>query len=207
MSELFSKNGRRYMTLDYDNLTESGIKELTQAFAKEKEKVVEVIASNRKAKKDGQFQKKIQLIFENGQAITITVGEQGDIAQTKLNATVIPIQSAPTVKAYARDVTIAMARNQLKFEKALARKAAAAIKDTSNVKPANRSLDARIQEAKVAVIAANSNLEAERKRLALAKDSASKATSELDRLKTKLSALKSEEDGLIKAIQDKGGDI
>lgn len=199
--ERFSQNKKRYFTLDFSNVTEAGLKDLITSFNKAKAKVVETIASNRKAKKDGLFQKRAQFIFENGQSVTVTVGEQGDIVQTKLNTTVIPVSDSGTIDAYAKDVVMTMDKNQVSFEKALARKAAAAIKDTSDVKPASRPLAARIAEVQSAISAANSNIDAEKLRLAAANNVLNKNSSELEALKTKLGSLKSEENGLVEAIR------
>jgi hypothetical protein len=203
--ELFSKNKQRYFTLDYDNATESGLKPLIAAFGKAGEKVVEVVASNMKKRTDGNFQKQAQFIFENGQSLVITIGELGDVALTKLNSTIIPISDSGTINAYAKDVSNAMGKNQVKFEKALARKAAAAIKDVSNVKPASKSLAARVVEAQQAMSAATSNIEAESKRLAEANLLKNKNSEELDRLKSQLSAAKSEENSLADAISELEG--
>lgn len=205
--ERFSKNGKRYFTLDFDQVTEAGLKSLIQSFNKAKAKVVEVIASNRKVKKDGNFQKKAQFIFENGQSVTITVGELGDVAQTMLNSTVIPVSDSGTMDAYAKDVVTAMDKNQPKFEKALARKAAAAIKDTSDVKPISRPLSVRIAEVGQAIAAANSNLDAEKKRLERARASAQVESDNLAKVQTRLNTLKSEESELIKEIEAKGGKV
>ena len=199
--ERLRQNKKRYFTLDFSNVTEAGLKDLITSFNKAKAKVVETIASNRKAKKDGLFQKRAQFIFENGQSVTVTVGEQGDIVQTKLNTTVIPVSDSGTIDAYAKDVVMTMDKNQVSFEKALARKAAAAIKDTSDVKPASRPLAARIAEVQSAISAANSNIDAEKLRLAAANNVLNKNSSELEALKTKLGSLKSEENGLVEAIR------
>lgn len=205
--ERFSKNGKRYFTLDFDQVTEMGLKGLIQSFNKAKAKVVEVIASNRKVKKDGNFQKKAQFIFENGQSVTITVGELGDIAQTMLNSTVIPVSDSGTMDAYVKDVISSMDKNQIKFEKALARKAAAAIKDTSDVKPISRPLSVRIAEVGEAIAAVNGNLDAEKKRLEKARKKAQEEADNLAKIQANITALKSEESELIKAIEAKGGKI
>lgn len=205
--ERFSKNKQKYFTLDYDNLTERGLRDLIKAFSIAGADIVEVVASDRAKRVNGEEQKTVQLIFDNGQSVTVVVGPLGDIAQTKLNSSIAPISQAKSAADYARDVVTAMERNQDKFDKALARKAASAIKDTSDVKPASRSLAARIKEAGEAVAAASNNLAAERKRLAVANVRVNETSSELDKLKSQLSALKSEENSLIEAITAKGGKV
>lgn len=205
--ERISQNKKQYFTVNFDQVTEAGLKDLIQSFMKAKAKVVEVVASNRKEKKDGQHQKRVQLIFSNGQSVRIAIGDQGDVIQTKLNNSIIPISSAATSDIYARDVVMAMEKNQPTFEKALARKAAAAIKDTSDVKPASRPLAARIEEVSAAIKAANDNLDVERKRLAKALDNVTASTNELESLKSTLTALKSEENQLVEAIKSGGGTV
>jgi hypothetical protein len=198
--ERFSQNNKRYFTLDYDNATETGLKPLIAAFKKAGDNIIEVVASNIKERKNGDLQKTAQFIFDNGQSVSIAIGELGDVAQTKLNSSIIPISDSGTIDAYAQGVSMAMSKNQVKFEKALARKAAAAIKDTSKVKPASRSIGVRVMEAKQALSAATSNLDAERKRLAEVNLNKNKNSEELDRLKLQLSAAKSEENALAEQI-------
>jgi vacuolar-type H+-ATPase subunit I/STV1 len=205
--ERFSQNKKRYFTVDFDNATERGLKPLIKAFEKAGAVIAETVADNTSKRQDGQLQKKAQFIFNNGQSIVVLIADTGDITQTKLNSTIVPVRDLSSIDNYARELANLMSNQQARFDKALARKAAAVIKDTSNVKPATRSFNARIVEAMQAVDSATSNLEAERKRLDQNRKASATNTSELEKLKMKLSALKSEENSLVEAILAKGGTI
>ncbi|MGL4639197.1 MAG: hypothetical protein ACRCVX_05635, partial [Shewanella sp.] len=103
--ERVSSNKKRYFTLNYGNLTEQNLKELVQGFARNKLVVAETISSNRARKVNGELQKTVQFVFENGQSVTIAVGEQGDVLSTKLNAKVMPINNLATISAYTKEVS------------------------------------------------------------------------------------------------------
>lgn len=202
MDQRYSKNNKVHVTLDFNNLTENGLTDLTAALKRSGQEVAEVIASNRKVRKDGILQKKVQLIFDCGQGVTITVAEAGDIIQTKLNSTIVPISNVPTVTAYAKDLASKITNNQPRFDKALARKAAAVIKDTSDIKPASRSLSVRIVESQTALNAAKSNLAAETARLKAANDSITMHQANQNTAKSQLESLKTEEEQLILEIDE-----
>ena len=205
--ERYSKNKKQYLTLDFDNLTQAGLKDLTAAFKRSGAKVADVVASNRPKRKDGISQKKAQLFFENGQIVTVMVSDLGDITQVKLNSIILPSTGYSSVADLASNVTKAMKANQAKFDKALARKAAAAIRDVSSVKPASRTTKARIKEAEQALAAGSGNVDAEKDRLATATIEYEKEQGQLESLKSKLESIKSEEDTLITEIESKGGSV
>ena len=207
MDERFSKNKKRYVTVDFSNVTPQGLKELVTAFNRTKQKVADVMASNRVSRKNGQKQKLATFVFENGQTVKITFTDEGDIALTKLNRTIIPVNDVSSVAAYTREVASAMKSNQAKFDKALARKASAVIKDTSSTKPASRSLVNRIAEAKEALATANSNLNESKKTLAAVSMKHSTSVNEKQELELKLNQLKAEENQLIERIEELGGEI
>ncbi|HDS1207885.1 TPA: hypothetical protein QDZ84_002912 [Shewanella algae] len=207
MDQLHSKNKQRYFTLDFEPLTEKGgLKPLLTAFNRISE-VAEVVSSNRAGRKDGMKQKTAQFIFINGQSVTITVSETGDVTQTKLNTVVIPVNAMRTVDAYAKEVCQKMEANQPKFDKALARKAAAAIKDASKVKPASKTLKQQLVEANEALVTANRNIDSERSRLETLKNDKAGADSEIEKLRLQLSALKTEENQIVEAIESLGGTV
>lgn len=92
--------------------------------------------------------------------MTLFIGDHGDIFQMTLNATKQPIPSVKSERELAKEMTRLMERNQAKFNKAQERKAAKVVIDTSDTKPASRSLSKRIEEANAAVQAAQANFDA-----------------------------------------------
>ncbi|CAH0543096.1 hypothetical protein [Vibrio marisflavi] len=149
MSNFAKKNNHDIVVVDFDNVTEKGLKKLISALKSAGAPVTDVEASNKKVRKDSLFVKKAKLHFENGQAMTLFIGDQGDIYQMTLNSTKQPIPSVKNERQLAKEMAKLLDRNQAKFDKAQARKAKKAIaKDTSDNKPASRSVAKRLEEAK-----------------------------------------------------------
>lgn len=154
----FAKDqSHNYVVVDFDNVTERGLKKLISALKSAGATVTDIEAPNRKMRKDGEQVKKAKFFFENGQSMTLFIGDAGDIFQMTLNATKQPIPSVKDERHLAKEMVRLMERNQAKFDKAIARKAAKAVKDTSATKPASRSLSKRLEEANQALDAAQDN--------------------------------------------------
>lgn len=179
----FAKDqSHNYVVVDFDNVTERGLKKLINALKSAGAAVTDIEASNRKTRKDGEQVKKAKFFFENGQSMTLFIGDAGDIFQMTLNATKQPIPSVKNERQLANEMVRLMERNQAKFNKAVARKAAKAVKDTSATKPASRSLSKRLGEANKAVEVAQSNREN-------AKEAHDRTKDELNRANEKASQL------------------
>ncbi len=146
-----------YVVVDFDNVTERGLKKLVNALKSAGATVTDVEASNRKTRKDGEQVKKAKFFFENGQSMTLFIGDAGDIYQMTLNALKQPIPSVKNERQLAKEMVRLMERNQSKFDKAKSRQATKSVKDTSATKPASRSLTKRLNEAKEAAKVAQSN--------------------------------------------------
>jgi hypothetical protein len=147
-------------------------------------------------KRDGLFVKKAKFFFENGQTMTIFVGDQGDVYQWTLNTTKQPIPSAKNEAQLAKEMTKLMDRNQKKFDKQQARKAAKALKDTSGTKPASRALGKRLEEAQSMLqVVQNDNAlivglhGTKTQELSLAQDNVSKLESQLNAEKAETAEL------------------
>lgn len=154
----FAKDqSHNYVVVDFDNVTEKGLKKLINALKQAGAPVTDVEASNRKMRRDGEQVKKAKIFFENGQSMSLFIGDAGDIYQMTLNASKQPIPSVKSERQLAKEMTRLMQRNQKKFEKAQARKAAKAVKDTSTTQPASRSLAKKLSEANGALEAAQFN--------------------------------------------------
>lgn len=202
--ERYSQNRATYFTLDFGNITEKGLKKLIDAFRKAGQTVANVDATNRVIKKDRLATKKFAFRFENGQSITVTVGDQGDIIETKLNATIIPVKSMDTMTGYAKEVGQKMQANQVRFDKSLARKTKQVV-DTSATKPAGRTIQARLIEAEIANSAASSNAELAKAKLAELESKVAQNQSNLTDLKAKLAVERATTNDLIQQIEAAGG--
>lgn len=202
----FSQNGAKYFTLDFDAITELGLKKFAAEFAKQQAPVVAIEATNRLVKKDGLATKKATLRFENGQSITISVGSQGDIIDTKLNATVLPVREIGTMAGYVKEVAGKMADNQARFDKSLARKMRP-VKDESKKRPAGRTIQGRLIEARAANVDAQTNVSTARNRVADAQKLIATSQTGLAEIQQKLEAERHIKNDLIAQIEQKGGSV
>lgn len=202
--ERYSQNRATYFTLDFGNVTEKGLKQLIDAFRKAGQKVVSVEATNRTVKKDRLATKKFALRFENGQAVTCSVGDQGDIIETKLNATVLPVKAMDNMNSYAREVTQKMQANQARFDKSLARQTKAAV-DTSAKKPAGRTIQARLIEAGIANASASQDAELAKSKLAEAEAAGARSKTNIEDVRKRLDVERATTNELLKQIEAKGG--
>lgn len=202
--ERYSKNGAKYVTFDFANVTEKGLKKLITAFEKNDCVVANVDAANRTTKKDGLATKKAVFTFENGQSVTITLGDQGDVIETRLNATVLPVKDLSTVEKYAKEVAGKVAANQQRFDDSLAKKAKKVI-DTSDKKPASKTILGRIMEAKSAQTTAQENVNRLKSAIATAQNSKTDADSKLSALKKELDVERETTNRLIEEIEHLGG--
>lgn len=136
-----------YVVVDFDNVTERGLKKLTDALKRSGAPVADIEASNRKIRKDTLYVKRAKLFFENGQQVTLFIGDQGDIYQLVINGKKHPLPNAKNERQFARDLANILGRTQAAFDKSQLRKAAKP-KNTSQTKPVSRSLKKRAEEAR-----------------------------------------------------------
>lgn len=148
----------QYLLLDFDDLTEVGLKTLIAEFEKQGQKLVDFSANNRVTRKDGQQLKKFTMFFDSGQSITLTVNSTGDLVQAKLNSTVLPINSPKSERELATDLSNKIERNQERFEKSLAAKAQRAINDDSKKRTAKKTSKQLLGEVQEAHAAAQSSI-------------------------------------------------
>lgn len=205
--ERYSQNKAEYFTLDFDNVTEAGLKKLIASFKKAGQNVAEVEATNRIVRKDRMATKKALLRFEGGQSITITLGDQGDVIETKLNATIIPVQAMKSMDAYAKEVAAKVIAGQARWDNSLARKAVKQVnQDESKKKPAGRTIQARILEAKSANAGAKTNVATLGARIAELQTAQATSTSELESQRKKLDLERTITNQLIQQIEALGGE-
>ena len=202
----FSRNKRQYFTLDFSNVTERGLQPLIKAITKTGQQVVEVNATNRTAKRAGLATKSAKVILASGQTVTVRIGQDGDIAQTLLGRTVIPVQAARTADDWAKDTVKHVQANQARFDKALARRLKTA-KDTSEVKPASRSLKARTAEATTARNTERTNVESLQAQISKKETVITEKSTRFDHVKSSLETARAEGNSLMSEIAELEGDI
>ncbi|HCG5105029.1 hypothetical protein H4F26_22695 [Vibrio alginolyticus] len=203
MSKLFaSRQSQGYVVVDFNDVTERGLKSLITELKRAGEPVNDVQADNKARRKDMQQVKQAKFYFENGQSMTLFIGSEGDVYQLQLNSTKQPLPDATSDRELARDMASMLKRNQAKFDKQLARKANKAIKDTSNSKPLTRSVSKRLEEAKSSISALQENQQAVVTSLNAASQQSASMDEEIARLSETLAAEKTETQELEKQLEE-----
>ncbi|MCR9320596.1 defense against restriction DarA-related protein [Vibrio alginolyticus] len=203
MSRLFaSRQSQGYVVVDFNDVTERGLKSLITELKRAGEPVNDVQADNKARRKDMQQVKQAKFYFENGQSMTLFIGSEGDVYQLQLNSTKQPLPDATSDRELARDMASMLKRNQAKFDKQLARKANKAIKDTSNSKPLTRSVSKRLEEAKSSISALQENQQAVVTSLNAASQKSASMDEEIARLSETLAAEKTETQELEKQLEE-----
>ncbi|MCS0235853.1 hypothetical protein NDJ81_00505 [Vibrio alginolyticus] len=203
MSKLFaSRQSQGYVVVDFNDVTERGLKSLITELKRAGEPVNDVQADNKARRKDMQQVKQAKFYFENGQSMTLFIGSEGDVYQLQLNSTKQPLPDATSDRELARDMASMLKRNQAKFDKQLARKANKAIKDTSSSKPLTRSVSKRLEEAKSSISALQENQQAIVTSLNAASQKSASMDEEITRLSETLAAEKTETQELEKQLEE-----
>lgn len=135
-----------YVVVDYDNVTEVGLKDLIKQLNKNGAQVESTIANNRKVKKDEQYVKRAQFVFTSGQSATVFIGDSGDIYQLVVNGKKTPLPNASNVSQFAKGLVNILQRGQEKFNASKLAKVKKAT-NTAISKPLTRSLKKRAEEA------------------------------------------------------------
>lgn len=184
MSELHSKNGKAYALLDFEKVTEKGLKKLIEAFKRTDYPVASVDADNKARRKDGMPIKTFKLRFEDQQEVEVSVGQKGDIIQTKVNKKIVPIAQAEKLADYAKDVVAKLKSGAKAFANSLAKKLKATT-DTSTRKPAAKPLLAQAREAQNYLTDVTNNIEKLKASIADLETKTATSTGELQRQKAR----------------------
>lgn len=203
-SNQMSQNGKKYAVLNFDQVTELGLKELTTAIGKSGIPVVEVNASNRATKKDNITVKTADLMMEDGQKLTIQINDSGDLSGVKLNSKVLAFQHSNSIADLGLQLSKAVEGNSQKFQDSIARAAKRALK-TSDQKPAVKSTAQRLQEAQDRNKTAKSNVQAAQKSLSTYQATSNTLQTTLEKQKRRLTSAQSQEADLQQQIAAIGG--
>jgi len=199
MSDSKSQNGKKYAILNFELVTEAGLKDLTAAIGKAGVPVVEVNGSNRATKKDGIGIKTADLLMEDGQKLTIQVNDSGDLSGVKLNGKLLAFQHSNSISDMGMALGKSIANNSEKFQTSIAKAAKRALK-TSDQKPAVKSTAQRLQEAKARNQTAKSNLQSAQKTLAGYQATPNTLQTSLEKQKRRLTSAQAQEADLQKQI-------
>ncbi|WP_050978655.1 hypothetical protein [Edwardsiella tarda] len=187
MDERYSKNGQSYALLDFEHINERGLKKLTDAFTRFGCPVAGVDAENRARRKDGLPIKTFKIHFEDQQQIEVSVGQKGDIIQTKINNKIIPIAQTEKLADYAKDVATKMKAGASAFAQSLAKKTQATVNQATR-SPAAKPLLAQAREAQNYLAEITANNDMLRSKVSELETSNATLTGELQRQRARLAA-------------------
>ncbi len=144
--------------LDFDRMTESGLKPLIKKFESHKLKVVSVDANNRAKRESGFLVKTAVLEFESGQKVTVRVKADGTVFQVKINARVLPIRHVDNMKLAIIEIVDALNDNEKSFAKARERRELAKKLNIDRPEPIRTTRKENIEKTEARI----AELEAER---------------------------------------------
>lgn len=189
MSNIYAKKSTsQYVVVDFDNVTENGLKTLISALGKAGAAVESVEANNRKTKKDGVYVKRVKLNFENKQNIVLFITEYGDIFQMTLNGKKHPVPNVNTELALSKELAKTLAATQAAFDKSALKKLNRKPRATSTEKPLSQSLSQKIQTSQANLSTANADKQKAADALNQANEALNSQNAEVSRLKALLDA-------------------
>ncbi|WP_268810123.1 hypothetical protein [Vibrio parahaemolyticus] len=138
-----------YLSFDYAQFNEKGLKKVIDEFKRQDLQVTSVEADNKAKRQSGVQTKKATLHFADGQKLMLQATAQGAIFQVRLNTRVIPIKHVDDLKKAVAEIAGKVSENSKQFQKTLKKRtsrASSASKDSTS--RAKTSLKAQIALAK-----------------------------------------------------------
>lgn len=112
----------QHVLLDFNQLTENGLKPLVKAINSAGANVVKVIPAGTSRKKDGIAIKTFSLVAEDEQVMQVQVNDTGDISGVLINGKNAPFQHTDNLAQVGQQLSKIFTTGATAFEKALARK-------------------------------------------------------------------------------------
>ena len=134
---------QQYVSFDYDNFTESGLKKVTKEFEKNGLNVISVEADNKPKRQSGVQTKKAVFTFDDGQKVTLQVTAQGSVFQVRLNSRVIPVKNVDDLGKAIAEISDKVKANSKTFKKSLRKRDQRNKKDTPS--PARTSTKKQLE--------------------------------------------------------------
>lgn len=108
-----------YLSFDYAQFNEKGLKKVIDEFKRQKLQVTSVEADNKAKRQSGVQTKKAILHFADGQKLMFQATAQGAIFQVRLNTRVIPIKHVDDLKKAVAEIAGKISANSKQFQQTL----------------------------------------------------------------------------------------
>ena len=112
-----------YLSFDFNNFTEDGLKDITKEFKRNKLTVLSIDADNKPKRQSGVQTKKAVFVFDDGQKLTLQVTSHNVIFQVRLNSRIIPVKAVDDLKKAVSEISDKIRANSKTYQKSLNRQA------------------------------------------------------------------------------------
>ncbi|MBU2968803.1 hypothetical protein KO527_05495 [Pseudoalteromonas sp. C2R02] len=182
---LTAKNSKKQEVIDFDNVNESGLKDVVKHFKTNKLEVIDLAATNRKTKRNGLMSKKAVFVFMGGQTCEMRINETGDIYQVLINSKVTPVREHSKLKDLVKEIAKKVTSQQEKFDKSILKKIEKATRMNAKQDKAGQPVTAKAKLSQV------------NERLTKAKANITKLTEEKQQIITNNEKIQTDTDALI----------
>ncbi|MBQ7609094.1 MAG: hypothetical protein IJU76_14185 [Desulfovibrionaceae bacterium] len=108
----------RQVKIDFEKMTESGLKPIAKKFEKWQCPVVSIEATNKGKRESGFLIKDFTFVFEDGQKLLVRVKGDGTVFQTKLNNKVVPVRHVDDIDKAIVEMVNYVQENAKAYERA-----------------------------------------------------------------------------------------
>lgn len=112
-----------YVSFDFQNFNEKGLKKVITALEKNDLKVTAVDADNKARRQSGVQTKKAALTLADGQVLTLQATSEGAIFQIRLNSRILPVRNVNNLSKAIAEIADKIKGNSPQFQRAMRRKA------------------------------------------------------------------------------------
>ena len=140
-----------YLSFDYSQFNEKGLKNVIAEFKKNQLQVISVEADNKAKRQFGVQTKKAILHFSDGQKLMLQATAQGSIFQVRLNTRVIPVKHVDDLKKAIAEIAAKLTRNSRQFKKQQEQRAKKPVKRSNLSTKAKTSLKAQTAIARIGI--------------------------------------------------------
>lgn len=108
----------KQVKIDFDKMTESGLKPIAKKFDKWQCPVATISATNKGKRESGFLIKDFTFVFEDGQKLLVRVKADGTVFQTKLNNKVVPVRHVDDIDKAVIELVDYVQGNAKAYERA-----------------------------------------------------------------------------------------
>jgi uncharacterized protein (DUF3084 family) len=179
----------RQVKLNFDRMTESGLKPLTKKLEGHGLKITDIKATNRPKRESGFLTKAAMFEFDTGQKLMVRVKADGTVFQVKLNNRVIPIRHVDDMGKAVKEIVDAVQDNARAFVKARERRLAKKKLQIDKPAPIRTTRKEKIEQQEAALKELQSEADGIQERISATTTTLSEKTGRVEELQAELQTL------------------